>query len=239
MARLLFVFLFLAAPARAEDATAAQAHYARGAQLYQEARYSDAIDEFEAARRYAPLPAFDYNIGRCQERLGENTAAIAAYERYLRSNPFDAPDVRARIARLRPPVARAAPTATVAPGESAETVPPPEEPAPITMRRPAPIDSRRGLRVGAGVLLGTGLALTAAGLGLTLSVGPAIDALRPTCEQRQCGPADVDGLHQRLDAGWALIGIGAAALVADMAMWIVASRRPRHSMSAERKSESW
>jgi tetratricopeptide (TPR) repeat protein len=223
----LLLTLFLAAAASAEESVpVAQAHFARGAQLYATQRYAEAIDEFEEARRYAPLPAFDYNIARCQERLGHNRAAIAAYERYLGSNPSDAMEIRRHVSLLRGPVPSlpAEPVAP-APPAPAEAVTPPRQD-----------DSRRPLRIGAGVLLGGGLTLLASGLGLTLSVGPAIDDLMPTCAMRQCGPADTDGLHQRLDAGWALLAIGGAALVADVALFVVAARRPPRPLRAER---SW
>jgi len=76
-----------AAPSPETDAAEAKAAYKRGADLYRAGRYRDAIAEFQAADRKKPSPALQYNIGQAWERLGEVSAALGAYARYLRLDP--------------------------------------------------------------------------------------------------------------------------------------------------------
>ena len=117
----------------------ARAHYVSAQAYFKQGRVADALREFEEAYRIAPRPAFHYNIAICQEKLGNDAEAIAAYERYLEESP-DAPDreaVQAHIDQLRvlhpppapppaapPPAAEAAPS----PAPSAEPVPPAAQP---------------------------------------------------------------------------------------------------------------
>ena len=76
-----------AAPSPDTDAAEAKAAYKRGADLYRAGRYRDAIAEFQAADRKKPSPALQYNIGQAWEKLGDVSAALAAYARYLRLDP--------------------------------------------------------------------------------------------------------------------------------------------------------
>lgn len=191
------------------DTEIAQRLFAEGAAAYDAKDYAHALEKFEAARRIRPAPAFDYNIARCHDRLGQAAPAIAAYERYLAAAP-DAPDaaeVRTRVAVLRgrveAPAQPAQPTRTDAPR--------PHYTVPIVV----------------GVI---GVALVGAGAGLVGSVGPDYDALDrrwsvegPTASVTQ----QADSLRGREIAGWVLLGTGGAALVADVALWIVARKHAR------------
>lgn len=89
--------------ASVDDATRqAKAHFARGAALYKQARYREAIAEFEAAYRLRPHGDLFYNLAQCHERLGDLPAALRAYHDYLRAVP-DAEDratVRQAMANL-------------------------------------------------------------------------------------------------------------------------------------------
>jgi hypothetical protein len=81
-----------AAPAGGADATRqAKAHFQKGTQLYRQARYREAIAEFEAAYRLRPHGVIFYNLAQCHERLGDLPAALRAYHEYLRAVP-DAED---------------------------------------------------------------------------------------------------------------------------------------------------
>jgi hypothetical protein len=85
------------------DTQAARRHFERGLALYLTERYREALHEFETARTTRPVPAFDFNIGRCHERLEEWGAAASAYERYLSAAPGDpdAATIRERLVVLR------------------------------------------------------------------------------------------------------------------------------------------
>ena len=69
------------------DVSAARGHFKKGATAYEKEDFAGAIAEFEAGRVIKPAPAFDWNIGRCLDRLGRYPEAVAAYRRYLSSGP--------------------------------------------------------------------------------------------------------------------------------------------------------
>jgi tetratricopeptide (TPR) repeat protein len=144
--RLVAILIFCSAIARAQsvnDQELARAHYLLGQSAYNKTRYTEALHEFQEAFRLSRRPAFHYNIGICQERLGHLDDAIASYERYLaedRTVP-DRADVESHIDALKEKrqaelTAQAAaahpppPAATVAPVPRADLVaqPPVDKP---------------------------------------------------------------------------------------------------------------
>lgn len=77
-----------APPSTAADRTAlARAHFRKGTTLYRQARYREAIAEFEAAYRLRPHGVLHFNIAQCYEKLGDIAAAMASYHAYLREVP--------------------------------------------------------------------------------------------------------------------------------------------------------
>jgi tetratricopeptide (TPR) repeat protein len=105
MRGLLAILLMWSLPARAEpfELELARAHFLTGQSYYEQARYADALKEFEEAHRLSRRPAFHFNIGVCHEKLGELDAAIASFERYLREAPEvrDRAEVEARVRTLQ------------------------------------------------------------------------------------------------------------------------------------------
>jgi tetratricopeptide (TPR) repeat protein len=121
------VLVLLAAPlvhadGEEVDREIARRHYEEGRRFYQANDYVGALKEFLQARQVMQVPALDFNIGRCQDRLEQLSDAIASYQRYVDATPppADAPEVRERIrvlqARLdaRPPAASQLTTPTEA-----------------------------------------------------------------------------------------------------------------------------
>jgi tetratricopeptide (TPR) repeat protein len=178
---LILVTLFCAAAAHAAegsdsdvDEQVARRHYAAGKQFYEAHRYREAIKEFETARRLKPLPAFDYNIGRCYDLSEQWKEAAEAYERYLAAAPHapDAASLRTRIVILRKRV-QSVPEEKQPPTEAAPPPPlaPPPEPPKVEAQeakpKPRPLIKRPwfwatlggvavvGLSVGLGVGLGS------------------------------------------------------------------------------------
>jgi tetratricopeptide (TPR) repeat protein len=102
----------LAQPLVDPDTEVARKHFEKGSEHYRAGHYDLALEEFEASRRAKKLPAFDYNIGRCLDRLERYADAVAAYRRYVDAAPFDtdAPDVKARIAELEARLAEGRPS---------------------------------------------------------------------------------------------------------------------------------
>jgi tetratricopeptide (TPR) repeat protein len=159
------------------DTEVSRRHFELASDHYRRRDYTQALREFEAARRAKPLPQFDYNIGRCNDRLERYPEAIVAYRRYLTADPGakDAGEVRQRITVLESRVAAEPPPATVVAPPATVITPPATvvvTPAPATATVPAvsappPQLYRRGwfwaviggvAIVGVGVGLGVGLA---------------------------------------------------------------------------------
>jgi len=128
-------------------------HFQVGSQHYVNGDYQKALEEFQVARRAKPLPALDYNIGRCEDRLEHYSNAIAAYERYLASKPnnADVAEVEARIGVLKGRLA--VPVAVVTTGPTSST------------------DQRSKRRKALGIGIGIGATVLVAGLAIGLGVG--------------------------------------------------------------------
>jgi tetratricopeptide (TPR) repeat protein len=209
-----------AAPAHADDKPddqAARNHFDRGAALYQQEQFEEAMREFSTAYELRPLPALLFNIGRCHERLEHWAEAADAFTRYLDVaadlNPAERAELQARIAVLRGRVERARTSVAAA-------APSPAPPGPLVDH------GRARLRLGAGLVAGAAAAAAIAGTTLVLTVGPDYKRLETTCRLRPCGAADTAGLRARLDAGYALWAVAGAAAVTDVVLWVIAARRP-------------
>jgi tetratricopeptide (TPR) repeat protein len=86
-------------PAPTDLKAQARAHYDRGAGFYKQARYREAIAEFQEAYRLRPHGVIHFNLAQCYERLGDIPAALQAYHEYLRAVP-DAEDRRTVVAAM-------------------------------------------------------------------------------------------------------------------------------------------
>ena len=129
-ALVLALAVLLPAAARGDDQELARAHFVTGGSYYEQARYSEALHEFEEAYRLSKRSGFLYNIGVCHEQLGHTSAAITAFEGYLgsASTPAERADVQARIDRLR---ASQSTTTARAPSDGLQltaSAPPPKRP---------------------------------------------------------------------------------------------------------------
>jgi tetratricopeptide (TPR) repeat protein len=201
------------------DTDAARALFKRGTMQYAAGHYRDALGMFEQAKAIRPLPAFDFNIAKCHEQLGELAAAIAAYERYAATQPGDVDEVRARVADLRarmpPPPAVASPPPVASP----PTATPTPSAAPPSSHR------SRTLTIAGAVTGGAGLALVAAGIGLGVDGDKRADAL--TAADLNHRPFDVS-VEQKLASDRAgeiaLCTIGAVAAATGVVL-IVLGRR--------------
>ncbi len=87
------------APAKAPDPAKAKELFNAGKKLYDQGKYGDAVQKFEAAFEARPHPVIYFNIGKCYELMGESGKgetgkALRAYRDYLRALP-DASDKQA------------------------------------------------------------------------------------------------------------------------------------------------
>ena len=88
---------------QAPDQTAeARARFKKGSDLYRQARYREAIAEFQAAYRLRPHGVLHFNVAQCHEKLGDIPAALASYHDYLREVPGaeDRADVERAVSSL-------------------------------------------------------------------------------------------------------------------------------------------
>jgi tetratricopeptide (TPR) repeat protein len=189
------------------DITAARQYYDLGAEAYEKGDYPAALRAFDAAWAEAPHSDLLFNIARCHERMGHFEEAAQAYERYLQSDPAarDKPEMRSHIADLH---RRASDLAHLAPA--------------------APAD--RPWRVGAGATLGVTLVLAGAGAGAYLSAWSEYSSKKSACQSR-CAPGAVDGLRTRVESaqvgGIVLFALAGAALITDVALWVLDARARR------------
>lgn len=93
--------------ATAQDPTAAaRAHFQRGLEFFDEARFDAALAEFQRAYDISPAAEALYNLGRVHAELGHAVEATDVFERYLRE-PGDAvtaerrEEVTRRLSRQR------------------------------------------------------------------------------------------------------------------------------------------
>ncbi len=84
-------------------ANTAQAHFDRGAKLYNLGHFQDAIADFEKAYELDPSPIFLFNIAQSHRQLGNKERALFFYRRYLEQAPNAAnrDDVERRMKDLQ------------------------------------------------------------------------------------------------------------------------------------------
>jgi tetratricopeptide (TPR) repeat protein len=113
MLRCLFAFLFLCsqlvaplASAQGDPKAAAHEHYDKGLAAFDDERFQEAAEEFEAAYRLSPAFAVLYNLGRVYVALGRSVDAAQAFEKYLAQGAAAVPperrqEVRGEVERQR------------------------------------------------------------------------------------------------------------------------------------------
>ena len=58
--------------------------YSEGVERFEKGNFAGALERFEQAYAYAPLPALQYNIAHCLEELGRRPASCSAYRKLER-----------------------------------------------------------------------------------------------------------------------------------------------------------
>jgi hypothetical protein len=82
-----FLVLCWAAPARADDAASARAHYLKAAAAFDAGRYAEAALEFTATYHFRPDAALLYDIAQSHRLAGHRQEALIAYRWYLAKVP--------------------------------------------------------------------------------------------------------------------------------------------------------
>jgi len=92
----------LAAPKKNEQTAEqkeADRHFKAGVGLYKEAKFSEALAEFERAYEIAPHPLVLYNIAACHRELSHYGDAVKFYERFLKEGEGKVPPARLKEAK--------------------------------------------------------------------------------------------------------------------------------------------
>jgi tetratricopeptide (TPR) repeat protein len=169
--RLVFASVLILSPLVFADELREQSrlHYELGRAAYSRHEWARALSEFKKAYEIVPIPDFIYNIGRCQEQLGQFKNAAASYRLFIATKPdaaertqleehISALDSEFKIPPSPPPLAVTAPRPPLA-----VTAPPPAPPK----KKEKPIYRRwwlwtsiaavvvAGVAVGVGVGVGT------------------------------------------------------------------------------------
>jgi tetratricopeptide (TPR) repeat protein len=141
----LLVALLCCATARAADAPKArdaQLLLERGASLYREGRYEEAIAAYQQGYEIEPNAAFLYAWAQAERQGGDCPSAITLYERFLREelSPAQRAAAEQNLERCRqePVVAPASVAPAPPPARTVEARPSPAPPAAVT--RPSPAD---------------------------------------------------------------------------------------------------
>ena len=230
IARLLLVFLIVAAApvAHADRAARSTARelYERATKAYNLQAFASALDLFKQAYDQRPDPVLLFNIAQTQRQMGAYESASKSYRAYLNELPkaanrdevkvaIKAMDDAAREQRAKePPMG----TQPLSDRPVVEVAPPPPPPPP----RPW---YKNGAAIGIGV---GGLVLVAVGGGLA-GYGEqqrSAESTLPSLPQRNAA-ADTAGTMRPV--GYALIGVGAAAVVTSVIVFAVGAKTPKQA----------
>lgn len=88
-----------AGPPKPPEQKEADRHFKSGVALFKQAKYVDALAEFERAYAIAPHPLVLYNIAGCHRELSHYADAVSYYSRFLADGPGKVPDPRLSAAQ--------------------------------------------------------------------------------------------------------------------------------------------
>src|SRR5215468_5935799 len=77
----------------------ADRHFKSGVALFKEAKYAEALAEFERANELAPHPLVLYNIAGCHRELSHYSEAVTFYRRFLAEGQGKVPEARLTAAQ--------------------------------------------------------------------------------------------------------------------------------------------
>jgi tetratricopeptide (TPR) repeat protein len=205
----------------------AKRHFALGELYYNQGNYAKALAAFEESYALSQRDALLYNIGRCQEALGELAKALAAFERYADKTRDPDPNLKARIANLRARLATRPPL-TATPASTPATVPAPADPAPST--------PQSWMRPTAWVLVGVGAAALAAGAALGATARARADEVSEAYRagnREWASVADTESSGKSLEKGAiASFVVGGVLAAGGVILHLVAPRRERRVVLA-------
>jgi hypothetical protein len=162
---------------------AAREHLDHGNVLYKEAKWEEAIGEYEAGAKIEPAPVFDYNLGQCHRKRGEYQAALHYYDRFVTNGQPEGEvlaAVQAFMAEMRAQLANRAQTM------------PPTDAEPSKSRDVEPSKSREQVP--------------------RINTRRSVAEPAPEPPRAEAGSARVDSPESSNWLGWTTIGVGVAAV---------------------------
>lgn len=200
----------------------ANALYQNGLAEYQRGDYARAVQSFQAAYDVSHVVGFLFNVGLAYRKLGDCDRALAAFERFAAAEPDAARQhaVEDRIAEMRR-CAQPPPTPVATP----PAIAPPPTPV-VELPAPPPRVRRTRSRLLPLAVAVPGLALLITGAALAGQAGAHFDELEGSCGHL-CRPSQWAGYEVREPLGYALLGVGGAALMGSLVWTLVDQRRGR------------
>jgi tetratricopeptide (TPR) repeat protein len=239
LARCVVVLFYLssafASAEEAHDLEYAKKMFKEGLAHYNLREYKEALIAFEASYRAEPDPVFLFNIAQAYRQLGKPADAVRFYKLFLKEVPNSPyrPMVENILASIEPKPAAREPARLATP---AAQPPVPSETRVELRARPA---SRPWYKSAAGWTL-TGIAVAAIATGAGLAAHGhelATDAPSAMNLSQFRDMRDQGSTFQT--AGYSVLGIGAAAVVAGVVVFVFNSRRgdrPRPSIGVRSTS---
>lgn len=234
---LLFTLQWLPSPALAQknedaDVAAARERFRLGQERYAAGDYLHALEQFEAARLIKAVPAFDYNIAVCYERLNRPTEAAARFHAFIAEtvDPAAIAEARQHLDKLE---AKSDAPSAIPKGQSAPAI------KRLDLTVSTPPEERRSYTAPATVGVGA-VALAAIGAALLIPVAHEYDTVsaswdrQPTADLR----AQADYLKTRAEASYAVFAVAGAVAIVDIVLWARAGRHPanKSEQSSNKKS---
>jgi tetratricopeptide (TPR) repeat protein len=201
--------------------------YRLGTELYNAAKFEEALVAFQEAATLYASPDFQFNIAKCYERLGKYEEAIRSYELYLRTaeDSGDTAVIEASIADLKRRIEER--------DAAAENQPDPE-PEPT-----GPTNPGRKLVLTGGVLLGVGAVVAlAGGLGFGIPVSRKNATLGEVLDGNPDGLtfaeadeiADAARTSQTIEL--VMVGVGGALVITGAALLAVGMSKNKKAKTA-------
>lgn len=217
--------------ARADDLAKARTFFQSGVEAYDAGDYEAALRDFQQSHAMSHNAALYFNMAACEEHLNHSQAAALLLRQYLLEKP-DAEDRAQVLTRIQALEQRdAAMKAPEPPREIARPAPaPPPAPTPSPQEPPP-------RRVISWALLGVTGAIAVAAIGTGAWALVDHGDLESGCGKSAagCSQGAIDGMRSAQYATDALIGLGAAAAVATVVLFVVEPRLHR-SHTRERAS---
>jgi tetratricopeptide (TPR) repeat protein len=205
-----------------EEAKAqAREKFNSGNLAYEQGDFRQALEDFEAAYKLAPLPGFLFNVAQCHRQLGNFTRASSSYRRFLalsEKQPANAAMVKGLIAEMDAKAKQQAPSRPTAGKHGAQAKATAKDRPEASKVAGAPDEAKKEQ----GVLKES--ERKALDIRTSRSLSAEQTSLPPAAVPGPAVPEQRESLTRKW---WVWAGAGAAAVVAGGIIYAVAAPEPR------------